>query len=98
MPAAFHGQTFTQRDTMPSTKKNEILSFEDAMQELENLVDEMEKGELPLEKALEKFERGVSLARSSQTILKDAEQKVQILMNQNGQDVLQPLTSEDEDN
>lgn len=83
---------------MPSTKKNEILSFEDAMQELENLVDEMEKGELPLEKALEKFERGVSLARSSQTILKDAEQKVQILMNQNGQDVLQPLTSEDEDN
>jgi len=54
-------------------------SFEDALNELENLVDSMEKGELTLEESLHSFERGVQLTRACQQALKEAEQKVRIL-------------------
>ena len=70
---------------MSTRKKTESLTFEQSMQELEAIVHKMEQGELPLEEALQQFERGIQLARLSQQKLKDAEQKVQILMNQNGQ-------------
>jgi len=55
------------------------LNFEQAMQQLESIVQQMEQGELPLADALAKFEEGIKLARTSQTMLKNAEQKVQIL-------------------
>ena len=55
------------------------LNFEQAMQQLESIVQQMEQGELPLADALAKFEEGIKLARMSQTMLKNAEQKVQIL-------------------
>tara|TARA_R110002167_G_scaffold219371_3_gene424012 strand:- start:1108 stop:1362 length:255 start_codon:yes stop_codon:yes gene_type:complete len=70
---------------MSTRKKTETLSFEQSMQELETIVSKMEQGDLPLEEALQNFERGIQLARLSQQKLKDAEQKVQILMNQHGQ-------------
>jgi len=54
-------------------------SFEEALNELEALVDAMEKGELPLEDSLHSFERGVQLTRACQQALKEAEQKVRIL-------------------
>ncbi|GAA6185629.1 MULTISPECIES: exodeoxyribonuclease VII small subunit [Alteromonadaceae] len=75
------------------SKDNELSdnSFEDTMQELEQLVAEMEQGDIPLEQALAKFERGISLARNSQKMLKAAEQRVQILMQQDQEDVLQEL-------
>ncbi|MFT5674152.1 MAG: exodeoxyribonuclease VII small subunit [Paraglaciecola sp.] len=76
---------------MTNRKKAENLTFEESMQELESIVKQMEQGELPLEDALQRFERGIQLARHSQQKLKQAEQKVQILMNQNGQTSLQPL-------
>lgn len=63
-------------------------SFEAAMQELEEIVVEMEKGDIPLEDSLKKFERGIQLARQSQQQLKAAEQKVQILMQSNGNETL----------
>ena len=73
---------------MTSRKKTENLSFEESMQELDSIVNQMEEGELSLEDALSRFERGVQLARHSQNKLKQAEQKVQILM---GQDEQAPL-------
>lgn len=76
---------------MSSAKNAESQSFEQSMQELETIVQQMESGELPLEKALEQFERGIKLARLSQQKLEQAEQKVQILMNQSGKEELQPL-------
>ncbi|GAB5380295.1 MAG: hypothetical protein Alis3KO_09470 [Aliiglaciecola sp.] len=82
---------------MSNAKTTDNLSFEQAMQELEQLVKEMESGDLPLEQALAKFERGISLARTSQSMLKSAEQKVQILMKQNGEDQLQDLPQELDD-
>jgi exodeoxyribonuclease VII small subunit len=79
---------------MTTRKKPESLSFEQSMQELETLVSKMEQGDLPLEDALQSFERGIQLARHSQQKLKDAEQKVQILTNQNGQQTLDVFESE----
>lgn len=76
---------------MSSSKQANSLSFEESMQELETIVKQMEQGELPLEQALQKFERGIELARQSQMTLKKAEQKVQVLMNQHGQDELAPF-------
>nr|WP_242618745.1 exodeoxyribonuclease VII small subunit [Alteromonas sp. KUL49] len=55
-------------------------SFEETLAELDAIVNEMEGGDLPLHKALEKFERGVALSRLGQKTLEDAEQKVKILL------------------
>jgi exodeoxyribonuclease VII small subunit len=76
---------------MTTRKKAENLTFEESMQELESIVKQMELGELPLEDALQRFERGIQLARHSQQKLKQAEQKVQILTGQNDQASLQPF-------
>jgi exodeoxyribonuclease VII small subunit len=65
------------------------IDFESAMQELEALVERLEQGEMPLEESLAAFERGVVLTRSCQTALKDAEQKVQILLMKAGEPVLE---------
>jgi exodeoxyribonuclease VII small subunit len=54
--------------------------FERALAELEATVDALEHGELSLEDALKQFERGVALARECQVALKQAEQKVEILL------------------
>ena len=80
---------------MSSTKSDaQNLSFEASMLELEGIVQQMEQGDLPLEEALKKFERGIHLARQSQQTLKQAEQKVQILMSQNGQEQLETFNEE----
>lgn len=54
-------------------------SFEAAVSELEAIVQEMESGNLPLEDALARYQRGVGLLRHCQTTLADAEQRVRIL-------------------
>lgn len=60
-------------------KKNEApASFETALGELEQIVNRLESGDLPLEEALSEFERGVQLARQGQSQLQKAEQRVQI--------------------
>lgn len=53
--------------------------FEQAMAEMENIVQQLEKGELPLEESLKQFEVGIGLARRCQEILTAAEQKIEIL-------------------
>ncbi len=65
--------------------RTEPVDFESALKELETLVERMEEGEQPLEAALKDFERGVELFRICQGALKDAEQKVQILLEKSGQ-------------
>ena len=74
----------------------EKLDFEAALKELETLVETMEKGDLSLEDSLSHFERGVLLSRTCQQALKEAEQKVDILMKKSGQDELVPFDSEDD--
>ncbi|MEG3768112.1 exodeoxyribonuclease VII small subunit [Alteromonas sp. 14N.309.X.WAT.G.H12] len=73
---------------MSKEKAPAAPSFEDALAELETIVNEMESGDLPLNVALEKFEKGITLSRLSQQALVQAEQKVSILLNEKGEDTL----------
>jgi exodeoxyribonuclease VII small subunit len=68
---------------MSDANERNTPSFEEAMQQLERIVTEMEQGDLPLAEALSKFEQGIKLARASQAQLKEAEQKVQMLAQDN---------------
>ena len=63
------------------TKKRGV-KFEKALDELEQLVDSMEEGDLSLEESLKAFEKGVKLSRECQEALQVAEQKIQVLMGQ----------------
>jgi len=69
-----------------ATATKDGLPFEAAMQELEELVSRMEQGDHSLEASLKDFERGVELTRICQKALAEAEQKVQILSKNLGQD------------
>jgi exodeoxyribonuclease VII small subunit len=60
------------------------VDFEAAMRDLEEIVERLEHGDLPLEESLAAFERGVKLTRSCQTALKEAEQRVEILLKKAG--------------
>ncbi len=62
-----------------SASEEPVVSFEDGVGALEGLVAELESGELPLEKALESFERGVQLVRRLNDRLNEAERKIEIL-------------------
>jgi len=73
------------------------LDFETAMRELEELVERLEQGELPLEESLAAFERGVILTRSCQTALKDAEQKVEILLKKAGEPAVEDFEADESD-
>ncbi|MES1944296.1 exonuclease VII small subunit [Salinisphaera sp. PC39] len=58
-----------------------LADFEKSLAELETLVENLESGDLSLEASLEKFERGVALARDCQNALKTAELRVQQLLD-----------------
>ena len=72
------------------------VSFETALQQLEQIVSRLESGELPLEEALDEFERGVQLARSGQQTLQQAEQRVQILLSDDKTADLTPFTPDND--
>ncbi|MGZ5000168.1 MAG: exodeoxyribonuclease VII small subunit, partial [Methylomonas sp.] len=65
-------------------KKKTSTLFEDSLAELEQLVNQLEQGDISLEESLQSFERGVFLTRTCQKALQEAEQKVQILIEKNG--------------
>ena len=69
-----------------NAKKKTTPDFETAMLELEELVSEIEEGNLSLEESLKKFEKGVKLSRICQQTLSDAEQRVKILSADGEQD------------
>ena len=70
------------------------FNLEKSLQELEKLVEELESGDLPLEKAMKKFETGIKLTRGCQAALKDAEQKVEILLKSAGGDQLKAFEAD----
>lgn len=85
------------RKKSATSDKQDPISFETAMQELEQLVARLEQGELSLDQSLKDFERGVALTRICQRALTEAEQKVQILSRDQGQESLVAFDSEDSD-
>lgn len=64
-----------------SGSRSQPKGLEKSLAELEALVQRLEEGELSLEAALKEFEKGVKLTRECQAALKEAEQKVEILLN-----------------
>ena len=55
------------------------IKFEDALQRLEQIVDQLETGDLPLEDSLKVFEEGVALARRCGKYLEEAEKRIEVL-------------------
>lgn len=80
-----------------SRKKADLSQFEQSLSELEQIVQQLEHGELSLDQALQQFERGITLARHSQQLLQGAEQKVQLLMQQQQQESLLPFDADQGD-
>ena len=73
------------------------LNLEKSLEQLESLIDELESGDLPLDTAMRKFEEGIKLTRSCQAALKDAEQRVEILLkNSGGEEALQDFDADEQ--
>lgn len=79
-----------------ATAQKKNLDLEKAIADLENLVEELESGELPLDKSLKQFEKGVKLSRECQAALSEAEQKVQILIDSELKDLESDSLADDE--
>ena len=77
-------------------KAEQPVSFETSLQQLEQIVTHLESGCLPLEEALNEFERGVQLARNGQKTLQQAEQRVQILLSEDKDADLTPYLPEND--
>ena len=72
------------RENPKAPTEPQPIDFERSLSELEAIVEKLEHGDLTLDESLKQFERGVQLARSCQGALKQAEQKVEILLRKNG--------------
>ena len=72
-------------------------NFETSLEELERIVRELERGDLPLEKSLELFEQGVKLSRACQERLNEAERRIEVLTRDSqGRATVSAFDSEDE--
>ena len=76
-------------------KEAKPVDFEAAMRDLEAIVERLERGDLPLEESLAAFERGVMLTRACQNALKEAEQKVEILLKKAGESAVEDFTPDE---
>ncbi|MBM4054525.1 MAG: exodeoxyribonuclease VII small subunit [Planctomycetes bacterium] len=56
------------------------VKFEEALKGLEEIVDKLEKGDLPLDETLSEYENGIKLYKKCISLLEDAEKKIQILV------------------
>jgi len=81
-----------QTRSTPEVGGTGSLSFEQVLENLENVVSELERGELPLEQALVAFERGVTLSRKGASLLDDAERRIEVLLGQG--EATEPLAAE----
>lgn len=74
--------------------KKKAVDFEKSIAELEKLVTTMEQGDMSLEESLKAFESGIKLTRDCQNRLAEAEQKVQLLLEEQGELKAQPFDGE----
>jgi exodeoxyribonuclease VII small subunit len=75
----------------PTQGNDAPLAFEAGLQQLETIVKEMEGGDLPLERALELFERGMKLSEACRKQLEEAETRIEILTRRAGEIQPQPF-------
>ena len=79
-----------------SSSKNSIKDFEASLKKLEDIVQQMENGDLGLEESLQQFEQGIKLAKSCQSALTSAELKVNQLIEKNGLQQTIPFDEQDD--
>ena len=80
------------------TEKKEDLKFEKAMKRLETIVEELEKGEIDIDKSLEYFEEGIKMSRHCSKKLNEAEQRIEKLTrNEKGELFTELFPAEDND-
>lgn len=60
------------------------INFETSMEQLEKIVQDLEKGDLNLDDSIKKFEEGMKISKECNKILEDAEKKITVLINDNG--------------
>lgn len=78
-------------------KPTKLPTLEESLSEITQLIDKMEHSELTLEQSLDNFERGITLVKHCQKILEEAEQKVQILIQNNSQEELAVYGEDDKE-
>jgi exodeoxyribonuclease VII small subunit len=77
-----------------NTQPNQLVNFEEAITKIEAHLKDLEKGDLPLDELLKKFEEAIKLIRKCQSELHDVEQKVKILTEKKGEPHLKAFESE----
>jgi exodeoxyribonuclease VII small subunit len=80
------------------TEKKEDIKFEKAMKRLESIVDELEKGEMDIDKSLEAFEEGIKMSRLCSKKLNEAERKIEQLTKNEKGELITDLFPVDGDN
>jgi exodeoxyribonuclease VII small subunit len=78
-----------------TTSRKRTPDLEKSLADLENIVQQLEAGDLPLEDALKQFEKGVKLTRDCQTALQAAEQRVKVLLDGSIKDFAEDSAEED---
>ncbi len=71
-------------------------TFEQSMKQLEQIIHDLESGDLPLEKAVKKFEEGIGLSKYCAEILDETEKKITILLKNQAGDIIEKQFLEDE--
>ena len=94
-PAASGYRATVSRTKAAKTQPAEDVGFEGALEQLEDLVERLEGGDLPLDQALEAFEQGVALTRQCAERLADAERRVELLSREGANLVERPFEADD---
>ncbi|MBO3650951.1 MULTISPECIES: exodeoxyribonuclease VII small subunit [Bacillus amyloliquefaciens group] len=80
---------------MTETKKSEELTFEEAMKGLEGIVAKLEEGDVPLEQAINYFQKGMALSKMCHEKLQHVEKQMDFILKDNGE--LAPFSVQEED-
>ncbi|AQS56598.1 exodeoxyribonuclease VII small subunit [Novibacillus thermophilus] len=83
---------------MVESKENqyETLTFEEALKRLEEVVQKLEDGDVPLEEAIDLFQEGMALSKRCSQQLDKAEQRIEMLMEENGEWTKKPFAPEED--
>lgn len=80
-----------------ANSRSKPIDLEKSLEDLEAIVERLESGDLPLDRSLKEFERGVRLSRECQVALAEAEQRVQVLSGNDLRDLDGPAEGEEAD-
>ena len=81
---------------MSKAADESTLSFEEAMDKLEQIVDKLESGDVPLERAIELFQEGMRLSHLCKKKLEQVERKIEMLIEEDGAFVKKPFQPSDD--